>query len=173
MERVHRTVKRVAARSRISPPEAAFWYNLAPSCRNPDSAPSSVLFSSGYRWRNPGMVVPGNARVDDIGQFKVGDSVFVKPSIPRCTTQWPVGQVTAILSNQAIEVDGVPRHVADCRITGRDPQEVGGSDRGETSDEETSEDDADLSSLEESVISNPWQGRLRQNINPPDRYVPS
>ena len=44
-----------------------------------------------------------------------GDAVFVKPGQPRCSTQWPVGTVTSVKSNTSVEVDGMPRHVADCR----------------------------------------------------------
>ena len=116
VERIHRTVKRVAARANISPPEAAFWYNLAPSNHTAESAPSTVLFNSGYKWRNPSAKVPDRAPPsDDNERFHIGDTVFVKPAAARCTTRWPTGRVTAILSGQAIEVDGVPRHVADCR----------------------------------------------------------
>ena len=80
VERVHRTVKRVAARSGISPKEATFWYNLAPVDGVSESAPSTVLFSSNYRWRNPSSGVAeislcssGGGGGDDHGPFCVGD----------------------------------------------------------------------------------------------------
>ena len=179
VERVHRTVKRVAARSSISPLEAAFWYNLAPVDRNPDSAPSTVLFSSGYRWRNPSMQMPDAVPVAGGGsRFCVGDVVFVKPPLPRCTTQWPTGRITAILSEQAVEVDGIPRHVADCRsapvetahsvVSGSDD-----SDHSESDDNSVCGSFADEPSEEEPVRSSQgcWRGRLRQHVRPPDWFM--
>ena len=42
--------------------------------------------------------------------------VFVKPSQQvRCTTRWPTGVVTGVVTTTKVEVDGMPRHIADCR----------------------------------------------------------
>ena len=49
------------------------------------------------------------------GKYRVGDKVFVKPPGARCTTHWGRGVVTALSSTRAVEVGGIPRHVADVR----------------------------------------------------------
>lgn len=48
-------------------------------------------------------------------RFKVGDSVWVKPDGVRCNTRFRLGKVTDVVSNQAVEVDGMNRHVRDLR----------------------------------------------------------
>lgn len=176
VERIHRTVKRISARSNISPQEAVFWYNLAPTGRDSASSPSSVLFNSGYKWRNPHVVIPKSVWHSDGGGFKVGELVFVKPANPRCTAQWPIGRITAVLSEQAVEVDGIPRHVADCRIAESKQQQTNncddlldGESTSDTDAEGEGDDGAEESSSEESTVQDPWQGRLRQFVRPPDR----
>ena len=171
VERVHRTVKRVAARSGVSPKEATFWYNLAPVDGSANSAPSTVLFSSGYKWRNPGCgVTEVSMRARTAVPFSVGDRVFVKPSPARCTSRWPAGRVTAVLSEQAVEVDGIPRHVANCRPVHDGSLPSGVCDESaETDVSGVSEDEEE----EQPGERNPWEGRLRQNVQPPDRFVPS
>ena len=49
------------------------------------------------------------------GPYNVGDHVWVKPPNNRCTKRFNGGRVTGILSQQSVEVDGVPRHVRDLR----------------------------------------------------------
>ena len=41
--------------------------------------------------------------------------MFVKPPVSRCTTPWGKGVVTEINSDNNVEVNGIPRHVADLR----------------------------------------------------------
>ena len=41
--------------------------------------------------------------------------VFVKPGQNSCTAVWPEGRVTRSDNGLQLEVDGVPRHVADVR----------------------------------------------------------
>ena len=48
-------------------------------------------------------------------RYAVGDAVYVKPAQTRCTTRWIEGVATGVSSDTNIEVDGTPRHVADCR----------------------------------------------------------
>ena len=48
-------------------------------------------------------------------KFKVGEYVFVKPINARCTQRWNNGVVTGVGSGVQIEVDGIPRHIADIR----------------------------------------------------------
>ena len=47
--------------------------------------------------------------------YDVGDSVWVKPPEARCHTKYKLGTVTKVISEQTIEVDGMPRHVRDLR----------------------------------------------------------
>ena len=110
-------------------------------------------------------------RTGTASPFRVGDLVFVKPSQMRCKSQWPTGRVTAILSEQAVEVNGIPRHVADCRASGSDFLRVGASD--DSDDEGGDERRVSEEKEEETGVRNPWEGRLRQNVRPPDRFVPS
>ena len=39
----------------------------------------------------------------------------MKPPVSRCTTPWGKGVVTEINSDNNVEVNGIPRHVADLR----------------------------------------------------------
>ena len=107
----------MAARGRISPLKAVFWYNLAATEeQDSSSAPSSRLFA--YRWRHP-EVKPKDpdpvSTAENSEQYRVGDQVLVKPPGARCTTRWPTGQVTSVVSNNTVLVDGTPRHVLDIR----------------------------------------------------------
>ncbi len=47
--------------------------------------------------------------------YDVGDTVWVKPSENRCDTKYKLGTVTRVVSEQTMEVDGMPRHVRDLR----------------------------------------------------------
>ena len=116
IERNHRTIKSRAERAKVSPLEIVFWYNLAPSRDSPESAPAASLHS--YLWRNPNSQIISNeeGKVSD-SDFTVGDKIFVKPPNARCTTRWVEGVVTATPSRTSVEVNGIPRHVADCRQT--------------------------------------------------------
>lgn len=113
VERHHRTIKSTAARSGGNPLQAVFWYNLAARSQDdPSSAPSSLI--NNYAWRHP------SARHDHVeerlsDEFQIGDVVAVKPTDGRCTSRWRPGRVTAVISVNNIEVDGVPRHVLDLR----------------------------------------------------------
>ena len=48
-------------------------------------------------------------------EYRVGDEVWVKPPHGRCDTRYGTGKVTGVISQHAVEVDGVPRHVRDLR----------------------------------------------------------
>ena len=41
--------------------------------------------------------------------------MWVKPSENRCHTKYKLGTVTRVVSEQTMEVDGMPRHVRDLR----------------------------------------------------------
>lgn len=114
VERNHRTVKSLAARAGKSPLDVLFWYNSAPLDDDVETVPAAAIYS--YKWRNPDVPAQGGGqRCQDESRYTVGDVVFVKPAQARCTTRWPVGVVTAIPSTTCVKVDGMPRHVADCR----------------------------------------------------------
>ena len=113
VERNHRTVKRMAARSGGDILDAVFWYNYLPrEGMDPTSSPSRHLFR--HRCRNP-MERPRESRQREQPGFSQGDTVFVKPPGARCTTRWKEGRVTRVTPAGAVEVDGVHRHVGDIR----------------------------------------------------------
>ncbi|MPC89461.1 hypothetical protein E2C01_084411 [Portunus trituberculatus] len=50
------------------------------------------------------------------GPYQVGDKVWIRPSKVRCDEQHGRGTITRVLSHQAVEVDGVSRHVKDLHL---------------------------------------------------------
>ena len=48
-------------------------------------------------------------------RYQIGDEVWIKPPGARCDERYKRGKVTKILSEQAVEIDGVPRHIKDLR----------------------------------------------------------
>ena len=112
VERNHRTIKSLAARTGVSPLVVLFWYNSAPLDDAAATVPASAVHS--YAWRNPD--VRGEAHQGEAAnRYTVGDVVFIKPADAKCTTRWPEGVITAVNSTTCIDVNGMPRHVADCR----------------------------------------------------------
>ena len=117
VERNHRTIKRMSARSGRSVEYSVFWYNVTPHC-DQRIIPSRKLIS--YKWRNPFLErSTGMKTVDEheraSSEFVVGDEVWVKPPGARCTTPWKPGVVTGVNSKYNVEIDRVPRHVRDIR----------------------------------------------------------
>ena len=90
-----------------------------------------------------------------------------------------IGSGDCEISEQAVELDGIPRHVADCRPSHADSLRSGAED--DSDDGAESEDGDDTSGVsgsegeeeERRGVRTPWEGRLRQNVQPPDRFVPS
>lgn len=115
VERVHRTIKRMAARSHADVLDMAFYYNMSPrEGSDGDSLPVRKLCR--YEWRCPLDAEPPTDAAEEIRHdYQVGHKVFVKPGHVRCTTEWPIGVVTGVSGNVQVEVNGVPRHVADVR----------------------------------------------------------
>jgi hypothetical protein len=91
--------------------EMTFWYNSAPLDNG--TIPATALYS--YFWRNPDKPVNDEERLEVENRYSIGDVVFVKPAKAKCTTRWPEGIVTGVNSATNVEIDGMPRHVADCR----------------------------------------------------------
>lgn len=124
VERHHRTIKRMAARTCGDPLDMVVWYNVTPKIgTDADTVPATELHS--YKWRVvnsvDGDAGGGHKSAEGVDEtlvnadVTVGDAVFVKPPAARCSSTWPVGIVTRINSATNLEVAGVPRHVADIR----------------------------------------------------------
>ncbi len=154
VERNHRTIKRMAARTNGDPLDMVFWYNISPKDKTkPESVPALSLHS--YQWRPPDeepVVTPVSSNG---GSLAVGDQVYVKPPDARCTSKWPVGTVSRINSSTNVEVHGVPRHVADIRLV--------------CGEEENSSDDTDAAADPNDV---PLALRRSPRIRkPPNRFM--
>lgn len=113
VERHHRTVKAAAARGRLEPEDVVFWYNALPMV-GVDSATIPAEQTYTYSWRIPRSFSARTEQSNRLTQFAVGDEVVVKPANARCTSRWRPGIVTRVTASN-VEVDGIPRHVADIR----------------------------------------------------------
>ena len=122
IERNHRTVKVIAARKQCSILEAVHLYNITPRDGEvAGTAPASGVYTYPVRDRvRPESVhaskEPSESPPPENGLFSVGDSVWVRKPGSRCTERSRCGEVTAIVSRQTVEVDGVPWHVRDVRL---------------------------------------------------------
>ena len=95
VERSHRTIKRMAARSGGDVLNMVWYYNASPlEGVGEESCPGNRKFR--YRWRWPAPATEDRRPVS--GKYRVGDKVFEKPPGARCTTQWGRGVVTALSS---------------------------------------------------------------------------
>uniref|UniRef100_A0A5S6QGD7 Integrase catalytic domain-containing protein n=1 Tax=Trichuris muris TaxID=70415 RepID=A0A5S6QGD7_TRIMR len=113
-ERCHRSVKVIAARKNCSIPEAVYLYNVTPrdDC-TALSAPVGAVYKYTVRVRGVDRPSEGD-RLED-APYSVGDRVWVRPPGARCNSKYEEGSVTGVVSSQAVEVDGTPRHVRDLR----------------------------------------------------------
>ena len=192
VERCHRSVKRIAARKGCSVQEAVYWYNLAPlDDSSAASAPANQVYCYEVRVRGVD-VCPVSEGIVAGCPFSVGDAVWVKPPDARCTTQFGSGHVTGIVSDCAVEVDGVPRHVKDLRLrlqpeaasqAGQEVVEcsdarVVGCDEAlmvlGSGDPGVSPQNGDASGTSNGVVSDCRPLSLRRtprNAGPPDRYA--
>ena len=114
VERSHRTIERITARTRYSVMEAVYWYNVTPKDdASASTAPANIIYSYTARIRGVDVTLPPeDARPSS---YEVGDSVWVKIPHGRCTTQFGKGTVTGVYSPHSVLVDGTPRHVKDVR----------------------------------------------------------
>ncbi len=153
VERCHRTIKRMAARANADPLDMVYWYNSTPKDGvKEESVPGSQLHS--YRWRTLRTCVnPNSSCAKEGSTLSAGDRVFVKPGGARCFTKWPVGHITRVNSSTNVDVDGIPRHVADVRVV---PLLQSGdcSDGSEAAEDEETD----------------HPRRSRRDRRPPDRY---
>ncbi|KRY48687.1 hypothetical protein T03_11308 [Trichinella britovi] len=124
----------IAARKNCTVEEAMYLYNVTSrDSRNPWTAPANVVHAYAVRVR--GVDRATEEPEEKNGRFAVSDSVWVRPPGARCDTRHQKGTVTGVVSDQAVEVDGMPRHVRDLRR--RTPSVSAASDFSEqTADEE-------------------------------------
>ena len=114
VERSHRTIKRIAARTRCSVMEAVYWYNVTPKDdASASTAPANIIYSYTARIRGVDVTLPPEEAGPS--SYEVGDSVWVKIPQGRCTTQFGKGTITGVYSPHSVLVDGTPRHVKDVR----------------------------------------------------------
>ncbi|KFD49045.1 hypothetical protein M513_10093 [Trichuris suis] len=114
IERCHRSVKVIAARKGCAVCEAVYWYNLMPrdDCSEA-TAPANAIYRYPVRVRGVDSVVH---EVQDVrSPYVIGDEVWIKEPGRKCYSQFGRGIVTKVLSGQAVEVDGTPRHIKDIR----------------------------------------------------------
>lgn len=124
VERSHRTVKRIASRKRCTIAEAVYWHNATPKDGlSPSTAPANVIHNYNIRLKGIDPVSEPSGDVASSNPLQVGDRVWVKPPGYRCFARFGTGVVTSVLSDQAVEVDGMPRHIRDLRL--RAPEEPG------------------------------------------------
>ena len=139
VERCHRTIKVIAARRQCSVAEAVHLYNVTPrDGGTAESAPAAGVYS--YSARDCVRPVPTEPvseepppRVSDGAQFRVGDPVWVRRRGTRCTETSRRGTVTGVVSQQVLEVDGLPWHVRNLRprheaVSDGDSEEAGETD---------------------------------------------
>ena len=84
VERNHRTIKASAERAGISPIEAVYWYNVSPRYgQKADSVPQQSV--AAYQWKLLGQEEESYG--DRKARVSIGEEVWVKPGVSRCTTQ--------------------------------------------------------------------------------------
>ena len=110
-----------AARKNCTIAEAVYWHNVSPrSDGGPESAPAGELYRYSVRVKGLEGVKAANsegASADrcERAPYQRGDTVWVRPPGVRCDQQYTEGTVTDIISDQAVAVDGMPRHTRDLR----------------------------------------------------------
>ena len=163
VERVHRTIKRMVARSGRSVGEMAFWYN-ATRGEHPAS-PFERIFCA--KPRMPGVterreevqrdwpVLEDQPTVDDTrfeverNPFVVGEEVFLKQG-SRCDKQWSgPHRVTDVKTSVSVTLDGsnIPRHVSHLR---RVPVPHAAAEKSQEYAED--DDDASVDETEQPVV---------------------
>ena len=113
MERNHRTIKRLVARSKLAVEEMMYWYNASPrEAQNAESIPFNSVFS--YMEVNKLPLAVDSVEVGAVN-YSIGDQVVVKPSETSCMARWRPGVVTAIRNEWSVDVDGIQRHISHVR----------------------------------------------------------
>ena len=142
VERCHRTVKVIAARRRCPVPEAVHLYNITPrDGRTAETAPAAGIYRypvrdcvrparAGGDAHEDGAPTPLTETTPGEARLQVGDRVWVRQRGTRCTEMSRRGTVTGVVSQQVLEVEGVPWHVRNLR-----PRYEASSDSDSGSDE--------------------------------------
>ena len=123
VERSHRTIKTIAARSKCSIPEAVYLYNVTPRDDvDPMTAPMNGW--GGYVARTKG-IEGVETEPEPKCRYSVGDKVWVRKEEARCDDPYEAGEVTRIISSLTVEVNGMPRHIRHLRRRDAEPEECG------------------------------------------------
>ncbi|CAE1314374.1 unnamed protein product [Acanthosepion pharaonis] len=113
IERSHRTIKRIATRTRCSVLEALYWHNVTPKDNKTDpTAPANATYT--YRVCIKG-IDAALVRDDTVANPYTVRTVWVKNPHGRCTKQFNKDTVTQINSPHSVSVDGIPHHIKDVR----------------------------------------------------------
>ena len=139
VERNHRTIKTMAARSGNTVEECSFWYNVTSGVHG--IPPYNFIFHSTAKL--PGVTAEREFSCstiqDAIGQwtessdtrsiqknpFVIGDSVYLRGD-GKCDSEWSgPHRVTKLISDVSLEINGddVPRHVSHVKRVPRTPEE--------------------------------------------------
>jgi len=90
-----------------------FWCNT-PNRNN--VVPSRSLYSYNVKLPKVSPLTIGKPTDITTNPYNVGDKVYVKPVNSKCTTAGPQGTITRVVSNTAVMVDGMTRHISDVRL---------------------------------------------------------
>ena len=113
VERNHRTIKRMVARTNGAVEEMVYWYNASPRVeQRVDTIPFNWIYAYMKGLRNEN---DGRREGDYENVYKVGEIVLVRPSNGNCESNWKSGRVNAVVNEWSVEVDGVPRHLSHVR----------------------------------------------------------
>ena len=164
-ERCHRTVKRTAKGIPCSILEAAYWYNVSPKdCYKSSTAPANKLYQYEIRVRG----IDDNKNAFDpykkkTNKLKLGDKLWVKPPENRCDSQYKIGRITRIISEQTVEVNKMCRHIRDLRHV-----------KVDNDSNEDLEDDEELYIVlpEDETNKTPMLRRSTRERKAPERYSP-
>ena len=111
IERMHRTIKRMASRTNKEVTDVIYWYNISPrEGQRTDSVPYVRMFG-----REPCIKHEKQSESDVRNGFLKNDRVYVKPAVPSLQEQWWEGVVTRDGKGVVVEVNNVNRHIADVR----------------------------------------------------------
>ena len=108
----HRTIKRIAERSKMSIPEAVYWYNVSGDKSGASPMDKIYSYPIGVKGLRKGNLPVKN---DKNERFRIGDKVWLKPPNAKCHTKWQPATITQDVSNQTVEVNGIPRNVKHIR----------------------------------------------------------
>ncbi len=116
VERHHRTIKRMCARTGKVPEEVIIWYNNTPNQSGVSPAQTVFRYVGGLPHIGPKKCEATNHPAT---RFQIGDEVYVRPPDAKCTSVWPMRKVTNVISTVSVEVEGTPRHIRDLRLARR------------------------------------------------------